>query len=251
MTEKPQDMILAQTAALLGRYGFESKGYTPPELLRKWRQQYPVKWIRLAVIEALYQGRYKVISIEQILSLWLRRTQATYHFTHEFEHLICRNLSYEISVLGETFANDLADSSFQKSVSVRTVAKREQANTIIPNKSEESYSYQKESELEELQAEETENSHARMPKPVAQSHQPQDKLTDLKDIFAKFEGEIEDITALSQNYVASVLSQSLSSDYSSENQGIDEFIPLLDDSELYAKLKAVVHQEQLSANSQA
>ncbi len=84
---------LAPVIAILSRYNFELKGYTPEELIGEFSQLYPLEWIRLAVIEALYQGRYKAVSVESILRLWLRRGHTTYHFTHEFERLICRNLS--------------------------------------------------------------------------------------------------------------------------------------------------------------
>lgn len=87
-----QDKTLIQIAALLDRYGFELNGLTIFQLIEDWSAIYSVYWIRLAIVEALYQGRYKVISIEHILSLWKRRGQPTYHFTHDFERLICENL---------------------------------------------------------------------------------------------------------------------------------------------------------------
>ncbi|MDB9376454.1 hypothetical protein, partial [Nodularia sphaerocarpa] len=37
----------------------------------------------------LYQGRYKGISVQQILAFWQRRGQVIYHFNMEFERLIC------------------------------------------------------------------------------------------------------------------------------------------------------------------
>ncbi|WP_013320432.1 hypothetical protein [Gloeothece verrucosa] len=92
MTEPTQDITLAQATILLIRYGFDLKGYFPQELIDKWLKDYSAKWIRTAIIEALYQGRYKAISVEQILKLWRRREQMTSHFSHEFERLICRNL---------------------------------------------------------------------------------------------------------------------------------------------------------------
>lgn len=77
------------TVALLTRYSFDRSGYTAGELMSRWLNDYPVNWVRLAVVEALYQGRYKAISVEQILAFWNRRGQALYHFNHEFERLIC------------------------------------------------------------------------------------------------------------------------------------------------------------------
>ena len=46
----------------------------------------------MAVIESLYRGRYKAISVEQILTIWLRRGQPFHRFNGEFERLISRKL---------------------------------------------------------------------------------------------------------------------------------------------------------------
>ncbi|AUT01019.1 hypothetical protein CLI64_11765 [Nostoc sp. CENA543] len=75
--------------ALLTHYSFDLSGHSAGELVHRWQKQYPPDWLHLAVIEALYQGRYKGISVQQILAFWLRRGQAIYHFNMEFERLIC------------------------------------------------------------------------------------------------------------------------------------------------------------------
>ncbi|MBD2532552.1 hypothetical protein H6G97_24400 [Nostoc flagelliforme FACHB-838] len=75
--------------ALLINYSFDLSGYTANELVERWQAQYPLNWLHLAVIEALYQGRYKAVSVQQILVFWQRRDQATYHFNMEFERMIC------------------------------------------------------------------------------------------------------------------------------------------------------------------
>ncbi|MBW4612010.1 MAG: hypothetical protein KME21_01760 [Desmonostoc vinosum HA7617-LM4] len=75
--------------ALLTHYSFDLSGYSANELVERWQTQYPINWLHLAVIEALYQGRYKGVSVQQILVFWQRRGQATYHFNMEFERLIC------------------------------------------------------------------------------------------------------------------------------------------------------------------
>ena len=92
MTDLANNLSLTQTAALLSRYRFELRGYTALELIEQWLQRYPAKWVRLAVIEALYQGRYKAVSVEHILKMWLRRGEPMFHFTYEFERLIFRVL---------------------------------------------------------------------------------------------------------------------------------------------------------------
>ncbi|BAY22430.1 hypothetical protein NIES2100_21930 [Calothrix sp. NIES-2100] len=75
--------------ALLTHYSFDLSGYSASELIRRWQANYPIEWLHIAVIEALYQGRYKAVSVQQILNFWHRRGQATYHFNMEFERLIC------------------------------------------------------------------------------------------------------------------------------------------------------------------
>jgi hypothetical protein len=75
-------------ADLLRHYSFDLDDCTVDQLIESWLETYPPEWINLAIVEALYQGRYKAISVEQILALWKRRGQPLYHFSHEFERLI-------------------------------------------------------------------------------------------------------------------------------------------------------------------
>jgi hypothetical protein len=77
------------SVSLLTHYSFDLGGYRANELVARWQIKYPSHWLHLAVVEALYQGRYKAISVEQILTIWLRRGQASFHFNMEFERLIC------------------------------------------------------------------------------------------------------------------------------------------------------------------
>lgn len=76
-------------ASLLIHYSFDLGGYPAKELIAVWLNNYSASWVRCAVIEALYQGRYKAVSVEQILAFWQRRGLAVYHFNHEFERLVC------------------------------------------------------------------------------------------------------------------------------------------------------------------
>jgi len=97
MTEPTQDSSAAYTTALLVHYCFELKGSKAEVLVRSWLSQYQPTWVRLAVIEALYQGRYKAVSVEQILATWNRRGRAMYHFNHDFERLIGRKFPQNIT----------------------------------------------------------------------------------------------------------------------------------------------------------
>ncbi len=89
MTESVQDSVTTTAAALLTHYSFDLHGHNADELVVWWSTAYQSHWVRPAVVEALYQGRYKAISVEQILALWLRRGQPVYHFNHEFERIVC------------------------------------------------------------------------------------------------------------------------------------------------------------------
>src|SRR6476646_3686823 len=105
MTESVKDSVSANAAALLIHYSFDLNGCTADELVTSWASTYHPLWVRSAVIEALYQGRYKAVSVEQILVLWLRRGQPLYHFNHEFERIICSKFP---QVLVPKVANDEA-----------------------------------------------------------------------------------------------------------------------------------------------
>lgn len=85
--------------ALLIHYSFDLSGYSASELVDIWQKQYPGNWLHLAVIEALYQGRYKAISVQQILTCWQRRGQAIFHFNMEFERLICSKFPQSLTSL--------------------------------------------------------------------------------------------------------------------------------------------------------
>jgi hypothetical protein len=81
---------------LLSYYNLEPERYPQPltksKVLGRWLRAYPEQWVRWALIESLYQGRYKTYSVEQILAMWYRRGQPTYHFNSEFEAMICNNV---------------------------------------------------------------------------------------------------------------------------------------------------------------
>ncbi|MEO1145085.1 MAG: hypothetical protein AAFY26_05755 [Cyanobacteria bacterium J06638_22] len=93
MTEPLNDPIVWVAADLLDRYGFERGAFSAEQLIGYWLRSYPAEWIRSAVLEALYQGRYKSVSVGQILAIWKRRGQPLYHYSFEFERMICGTLS--------------------------------------------------------------------------------------------------------------------------------------------------------------
>ncbi|MBD2103515.1 hypothetical protein [Leptolyngbya sp. FACHB-261] len=79
--------------ALLEHYSFDLGGRRCTDLVEEWAVAFPQNWLRLAVIEALYRGRYKALSVELILEVWQRRGQPRTHFSHEFDRLVCEGLT--------------------------------------------------------------------------------------------------------------------------------------------------------------
>ncbi len=93
LLEVTHSPIAGHAIALLSNYSFDLGRYTPEQLVESWASTYPLNWVRLAVIESLYQGRYKAVSVEQILAFWQRRGRPLYHFGNDFERIICSRFS--------------------------------------------------------------------------------------------------------------------------------------------------------------
>jgi hypothetical protein len=102
MTSPTPEIVAAEAAALLVHYSFDMGDATVEATIARWLREFPADWIRLAAIEALYQGRYKIVSVRQILSLWQRRTQPNCHFNSDFERLVCRDVSDRLTQQWET-----------------------------------------------------------------------------------------------------------------------------------------------------
>jgi hypothetical protein len=85
----PENLTKRDAEALLQHYSFDLGNRPLQVVLAEWQAMFSLDWIKLAVIEALYLGRYKAVSVEQILRSWVRRKQPMPHFSYEFEHLVC------------------------------------------------------------------------------------------------------------------------------------------------------------------
>ena len=119
MREFDNDPVISQTVELMNSYGLDLHGYTVKEILSQWLNKYHANWIRLATIEALYLGRYKAISVEQILGVWARMGNPNPHFSHEFERLICRKLPRNSNTLPE---NTSVTSSLEEKILKEKIA---------------------------------------------------------------------------------------------------------------------------------
>jgi hypothetical protein len=77
-----------EVVALIVRYGFDLGGQSAAVVVRSWSCKYDPSFLALAVIESLHLGRYKIVSVEQILNGWQRRGQAMPHFGEEFAKMV-------------------------------------------------------------------------------------------------------------------------------------------------------------------
>jgi hypothetical protein len=72
---------------LLSDYSFDVDAYAEA-MVTGWLQRFEPAWVSQAITEALYQGRYKMVSVDHILQIWQRRGQPLRHFNREFESII-------------------------------------------------------------------------------------------------------------------------------------------------------------------
>ena len=85
-----------QAITLIKSFSLELEQYSPESQVLYWLHQYRAPWIRDAIIEAVYQGRYKIISVDHILAIWQRRGQPVCHFTSGFEQVISAQLGTQL-----------------------------------------------------------------------------------------------------------------------------------------------------------
>ena len=99
------DATVSDVVALLKYYGFELDIEGAEVVVSGWQQLYPASWLRTAVIEALYRGRYKQVSVEEILRSWKRWDKIRQNFDAEFEQLICSKIESELLAVAEESSN--------------------------------------------------------------------------------------------------------------------------------------------------
>jgi hypothetical protein len=89
MRKNPVD----STFMLLSSYSFEITEANIDELIFFWLSLYPSKWVVAAIVEAIYQGRYKVESVSRILNSWGVRGYPMHHFDYDFADVVCKKLA--------------------------------------------------------------------------------------------------------------------------------------------------------------
>lgn len=77
--------------ALILHYKFDLGGYTTNDLRRAWHR-YDLAWVQSAIVECIFQGRFKVIAVLQLLATWERRHSVKVHFAKDYERLICQGV---------------------------------------------------------------------------------------------------------------------------------------------------------------
>lgn len=220
MSEPTTDPVVAYAVALLSHYKFELRGYTAQELVNLWLRNYPAIWVRLSVIEALYQGRYKAVSVDQILTVWARRGQPIYRFNREFERLISRKLPQNLTVPLDPALIDLI-----------------QESNLPP------LPFSEDDTLKEPAVVET------IPDDSAWTDKPNTlppvTTTIAEDLTDEIPAESDD--QLPEVFSTVSASPSYDADWSRcevKKQPIHQFTPPPDSSDVYLKLKAVVHQQE-------
>ncbi|MBE9140627.1 hypothetical protein IQ254_26075 [Nodosilinea sp. LEGE 07088] len=88
MSHPNQSSDVESVYQLLDSYSFDINDYSTDTVIASWLEQYGSVWVSHAITEALYQGRYKIVSIDHILQLWQRRGSPIRHFNREFESII-------------------------------------------------------------------------------------------------------------------------------------------------------------------
>lgn len=211
------------------RYGFEIKEITLCELVEKWTASYSIYWIRLAIVESLYQGRYKAISVEHILALWKRLGHPSYHFTYEFERFITRNVFIEDINNHKITEQQPVEEKPSPSEAVGST-KPKNSITLTP--------------IQELIK--------KIAIPLSLSSEKIISKTNHKPILNQVDAppvEPENSVIPQQDSHQQDLESHISLDSEKTSRPINQFVPSSDSSDFYGKLRAVAHQ-QLEENQE-
>lgn len=217
MRESTTDSAVAYAIALLSHYGFELRGYTAAELVSLWLRKYSAHWVRLGIIEALYQGRYKAVSVEQILAVWARRGQPIYRFNHEFERLISRKLPQNLMA-----PVDAASTELGRQPNLPPLKKKDNITDVNT----------------------TLEAGGQSPTPITQQEtpptasMPKEELTEISVNSDEPRPELPAKAAASSSHTVDWSHSELN------KQPIHQFTPSPDSSDFYLKLKAVVQQQE-------
>lgn len=246
MTDSPPDTAAVEAVEkLLAYYNFQDAAQTREQLLDNWLRTHPLAWVRLALIEALYQGRYKSVSVEYLLQRWQRRGQPVYHFSREFERLVCHNCPKTfLSLLETPTAPEEDPQAFLRTVMERLRPESANSGTkeastrvpapLEPDADELSESPSPPTPLQEVTMVLESADRTNAAEPAAFNHVESSVLTDLKT---------EDATASVWTTQPLAATARPSVVNSSTTTPIHRFTPSSRPSELYAKLAAMANAQ--------
>ncbi|MDG2618085.1 hypothetical protein P7L53_17735 [Thermoleptolyngbya sichuanensis XZ-Cy5] len=133
MTHPARDPAILDAVALLNGYGFDMDGFAADYLVSYWAVNHPAHWIRAAIVEALYQGRYRAVSVGQILAVWRRRGQPIPHYTPDFERVVSGRFG-GFSAAPSASAT-ISQSSVSQSTASQTPARQNQSTSVFSSES--------------------------------------------------------------------------------------------------------------------
>jgi hypothetical protein len=252
MTDPAKDA--ASVIELLTRYSFDLSGYTVDRLVEYWLQRYPSNWVRLAVVEALYQGRYKVVSVEQILALWRKRGKPVYHFNPDFERIVTPRFVRGVPIAAEMVVippESVIDPVIEMELPMEKPSQAPRLPGAIQPFSVADVPLPRESMFRELGVL-TSEEHVAHPaikppestepvEPVEPVYFPEPPSVEFKPIPDPATGEppIQTFQPVAEQSLVEVFEgEGLTKGFG--QQPIHQFVPMLEPSEFYGKLKAVI-----------
>jgi hypothetical protein len=103
--------------ALILRYGFDLGEQSALSMVRSWSCKYDPSFLSLAVVESLHLGRYKAVSIEQVLNGWQRRGEPIPHFSEEFADMVSGpGVLAKLTIADEQETNDELELELEKTL---------------------------------------------------------------------------------------------------------------------------------------
>jgi hypothetical protein len=114
MSHSQQNLI----AVIIKIYGLSLDEQQVEAILITWFQKYDRAWILKAIVESLYRGRYKLVSVDNILKDWDRIGQPRYNFTPEYEREILQKMPTDDSTVYSASGQLVSDVASAPSVSI-------------------------------------------------------------------------------------------------------------------------------------
>ena len=112
--------------ALVNSYGLCFEGIEADTIVATWIQEYESDWIVKAIVEAVFRGRYKVRSVDDILKQWKRLGKPLYHFEPAFE----RERLEKFSIVPLLFEISISPSSIDSAESLNEESLRKPSLTL-------------------------------------------------------------------------------------------------------------------------